>query len=178
VYCKLTDFTAGNGLALFVNDLSLPKVTRLTDSTDLVLVLNTEVNTAGTDGLGKTVVGVISVMGEYVLPTTDKAGRNGLSTDVHKSPLRETVFRKIDSAVVDSVKNILCPRNEKPNDGTLFFGNGSEDPLGLNSAEKNSTASRKERTEPVHLSTRVIKGRNTEEHVILCLSVVILLCSA
>ena len=124
---KLADLARKHRAAALVNDPGLPAVARLADRADLVDVFNAKVNASGADRLGKTVVCVIFVVREVLLPTLDEARGDGLRADVHQPPLVELVFIKIDLAAVDGVKNVLRPRNEQPNNGAMLLGDGLDD---------------------------------------------------
>ena len=92
-----------NGFALFIGDHDFPAVACFTDGADLVDIFYAEMYGAGADGFRKTVVGIVLMVREYGDPSTDERGRNGLSTDVHKTPLVKLVVTKLDIASVDGV---------------------------------------------------------------------------
>jgi len=148
-----------------VNDLGLPAVAGNTDSADLVDVFHTQMHAAGADGFGKAVVGVILLTGEYFLPSVDKAGRNGLSADMHEPPLGKFIIGKGNFAAVDRVKYILSPGNEQPDDGAFFRGDDLHDPLRADTAQQNGLAARKKAAEPVHFCAGMIKRGHAKEAV-------------
>jgi hypothetical protein len=118
------------------------------------------------------------VVGEYLFPSLNEGRRNGLCTNVHEAPSIESVLVKVNISAVNCIKNILCPRNEKPYDGGSLFGNSAKDPLGGYTLEDYSAAAADKASEPVHFRTGVIERRNAEENVIAALAVVLLLSLA
>ena len=72
---------------MLVNNAGLPAVAGLADGTHLVDIVNTQMDAAGADGLGKAVVGIVLVVGENLHPPVDQTGRHGLGADVHQPPL-------------------------------------------------------------------------------------------
>ena len=163
---------------VFVHDAGLPAVAGLADGTDLVYIFNTQMDTAGTDGLGQAVVGVILMVGEHLHPTADQAGGHGLSADVHQSPLIQAEFAQVCTAVIDGVQQVLGPGDQQPDDGALFFGHGPEDPLRLDAPEQHGLGAGQEAAEPVHLGAGVVEGRNAQEHIVTALGMVVLLGQA
>ena len=162
-----------NIVAMLVHDAGLPQVARLADGTHLVQVIHAKVHTAGSDGFGEAVVGVVLVVGEVAEPAADEAGRNRLGTDVHEAPLVQIVVGKVDAAGVHSVEQVLRPRNEKPHDGALFLGHGAQYPFGLHTTQEHGLGAGDQRTEPVHLGAGMVERRDAEEDVVLGLGVVI-----
>ena len=94
---------------------------------------------------------------------------------MHESPLGQTVLVHFDVPAVDAVQNVLRPRHQQPHDGGPLLGDGLQDPLGADTAEKDCLTARHQRAEPVHLRARVVQGRDAEEHVVAGLAVVGLL---
>ena len=174
LYRKLSD-AVGDLLAVFIYNADLPAVAGNSDSAYLVDIAHAEVNAAGSDRLAQTVVCVIFVVREYRLPALDKGRGNGLSADVHQSPTAQVVFAEVDLTAVDSVKNILRPRNKQPYDRAALLAYGADYPLGAYSAQNNRLAARIKASEPVHLCARVIERRNTQKNVVLCLMMMSLL---
>ena len=103
-------------------------------------VLKTEVYAARAGRLGKTVVGVVLMLGEVFLPVTDQRRRYGLCADVHESPLIELIIGKLDFSAVKGIKDILSPRYQKPYDGALLVGNSLQDDVRFCALEKNCFA--------------------------------------
>ena len=68
---EFSDIAGSHVLPVLVDDPAFPHVSGLTDGADLVDVLNTQVDTAGSEGFGQTVVGVILVIGEVIHPVLD-----------------------------------------------------------------------------------------------------------
>ena len=91
---------------MIVADLGDPAIARHADGTHMVDVLDAQVHAAGTGGLRQTVVGVVLMRREYLLPAPDEALRNGLSADVHEAPLVELVIRGIDRALLDGEQDV------------------------------------------------------------------------
>ena len=174
-YGQFAYLATGHVAEMLVHDAGLPAKSSLADGTHVIDVLHAQMHAAGADGLGQTVVGVVLVMGENILPAADQTGRYGLCTDVHQTPAIQAVFAQIDISPVNGIQNILGPRHQKPYDGGLFAGGTFDDPLRLHAPQKNGPGSAEQTAEPVHLSTGVIQGRNTEEHVGVALSVMCLL---
>ena len=141
-------------------------------------ILNTQMDTAGADGLGQAVVGVVIVMGEDLHPAADQAGGDGLSADVHQTPLGQAELAQIHATVIDGIQQILSPGNQQPDDGALFFGHGPEDPLRLDTPEEYGLGTGQEATEPVHFGAGVVEGRNAQEYIITALRMVVLLGQA
>ena len=168
---QLAYLTLLNRVAVLVQNAGLPTVARNADGTHLVDVLHAQVDTTGADGLGEAVVGIVSLAGEFLLPTLDQGGGHGLCTNVHEPPLGEAVFIHIELAAVDGVQDILGPRHQEPNDGSALLGNSLEDPLGAHAAEQDRLATSHQGTEPVHLGTRMVEGRDAEENIVPSLAV-------
>ena len=175
LYTELADFTLLNDLALLVDDLAFPSVAGKTDGAYLMNVLYAQVYAAGTDGLGKTVVSIVLVLGEVLEPSLDKRLGNGLSTDMHKSPLIELVVGELNVSSVQCIEDILSPRYEKPYDSTVLVGYSLKDVLRLCALEKYCLGTCNEASHPVHLSSGVVKGRDAEETVVSSRGVVLLL---
>ena len=135
-------------------------------------------NTARSERLAETVVRVILMMGEYLHPPVDKARRNRLCADVHEPPLVKQIMIEVDPTRINGVKYILRPRNKKPDYRAFLLRDRSENPFGFNSPEDNRLSARKQTAEPVHFCARVVERRNTEENVVLRLTVVLLLGQA
>ena len=118
---------------LFIDDFRLPTVACDADGTDVVDVFNAEMDGAWADGFAEAVVCIVVMMWEDLLPTFDKTGRHRLRANVHEPPLIKLVIGKDDFAAVDGVENVLRPWDEQPDDRALLFGNGADDPFGLDS---------------------------------------------
>lgn len=82
---------------------------------------------------------------------------------------------QVDPAGVDGVEQILAPRHQQPDDGTLLLGDRPENPLGLHAPQEHRLAAGDEAAEPVHLGAGVVEGRDQQEHVLAGLMVVVLL---
>ena len=132
---------------------------------------------AGTYRFTQPVVCVVLLIGEQLLPALYKARRNGLCADMHEPPRREIVIRKVDFSRIDSVKNVLCPRDKQPHYRAFFLGCRAYYPLGLNAFQKHRSAAYEKRAEPVHFCSGVVKRGNAEKYIVLCLRVVGLLRS-
>ena len=98
-----------------------------------------------------------------------------MRTDMHKTPLVKGIILKLHISTFDGVKDILSPRNKKPNYRTLLLTDRAKHPLRLNSLKQDSLAAHEKTSEPVHLRSGVIERRYAEEHVVLRLSVMVLL---
>ena len=141
----------------------------------MVYILNAKMHSSRTCRLGKAVVGIVIMMREKRLPTLDKSRRNRLSADMHKPPTRKIKLIKLHLATIYRIKKILRPRNEKPNYRTFLFAYGAQNPLGLDTLQKNGLAAHEEAPEPVHFRARMIKRWNAKERILLCLRMVLLL---
>ena len=118
---KFSDIALFNVVSVLIYYTGLPAVSCLTDRTDFIYILYAEMNSAGTDRFGKSVIRIIFVIRKDFFPPLYKTGRNGLCTYVHESPLIKFVIFKFELASVDSLQNILSPRNEQPHDSALFL---------------------------------------------------------
>ena len=141
---------------MLVHDAGLPHIAGLADGAHLVDVFHAQMDTAGADGFGKTVVGVVLVMGEDLPPPSHQAGRNGLRADVHQTPLIQIIVIQVHLAGLDGVQQILCPGHQQPDDGALFLCDRAEDPLGLHATEEHRLGARQQGAEPVHLGAGVV----------------------
>ena len=112
---------------------------------------------------------------EVFEPALDEAGRDRLRTDVHEPPLVEQIVLKIDAPGFDGVQNVLRPWNQQPDNGAFFLRDCPQDPFRLHAAQQHGLASGNQTSEPVHFRPRVIERRDAEEHVVLCLPMVMLL---
>ena len=110
-------------VVIIVNDLALPAVARNADRTDLVIMADTQMNTSGAGRFGKTVVGVILMIREVVLPVLNQGRRHRLCTDVHKPPLIQLIILQLHIARIERIQNILSPRHKKPDNGAFFIRN-------------------------------------------------------
>ena len=66
-------------------------------------ILHTQMDTAGSDGFGQAIVGVVLMVGEDGLSPGDEAGGNGLGTDVHQPPLIQTVLVQVNTTGIDGI---------------------------------------------------------------------------
>ena len=89
-------------------------------------------------------------------PAFDQTRRDRLCADVHQAPLIQLVIGKINVAPLDRIQNVLRPRNEKPDNRALFLGNGTENPLRVDSFQQNRFPSHKKTAEPVHFRAGMI----------------------
>ena len=160
---------------MLVHNAGLPAKSCLTDGTHVIDVLHAQMDAAGADGFGQTVVGVVLMMGENIFPAADQTGRYGLCTDVHQAPTVQLIFGKINVAPVNGIQDILGPRHQKPYDGSLFSRRALDDPFRLHAPQKHGAGSAEQTAEPVHLGTGVVQRRDAKEHVGACLPVVCLL---
>ena len=80
---QLADIALSDRIVFFIDNLCLPAIAGYADRADLMDIFKTEVDAARTGGFGKTVVGVIFVVGEVFQPMADQAGRYRLGADVH-----------------------------------------------------------------------------------------------
>ena len=158
-------------IAFFIDDLGFPAITGFADGTDFVNVFNAQMYAAGSDGLGKAVVGIILMIREVILPVFDQTLGNRLGTDVHQPPLIQLVILQLQLAVIDGQKKILCPRNQQPYDGAFLLGHGLQDEFRARSFQEDSLAAGEKTSEPVHLGAGVIEGRDAQEHVVPVLAV-------
>ena len=94
---------------------------------------------------------------------------------MHKSPLREAVFGRIDLSGIDRVEDILHPRHKQPHYSDLLRTHRVQHPFRRDTAQKNRAAAREEAAEPMHLRTGMIKRRDAEEHVRMRLRMMLLL---
>ena len=94
---------------------------------------------------------------------------------MHESPLIQLIILQRDIAAVDRVQNVLCPGNEQPDYCAVLLGNSVQNDFGRGAAKKDCLSAGDQGTEPVHLCSRVVEGRDAEEGVILLLAVVFLL---
>ena len=108
-------------IVILVDDLALPAKSRHADRADLVNILGSEMYAAWSDRLGETIIRIVKVIREIFFPVLDHAGRYRLGTNVHKSPLLEIVILKFQSSGVQSVQNVLSPRDEEPYDGAALI---------------------------------------------------------
>ena len=69
--CEFADLTLFDGIAVFVDYAALPFVAGDSDRADLVDILDTEVDAAGSKRLGQAVVGVVLVIWEVFHPVLD-----------------------------------------------------------------------------------------------------------
>ncbi len=101
------------------------------------------------------------MMREILFPMFDQAWRNRLGADVHQPPLVELIHVKLDLAVIQSQKKILCPGNQKPYDRTFLLRYGTKNELRICPFKEYGFAARQEASEPMHLGAGMIKRRNT-----------------
>ena len=172
---QLAYLALGHVLAFFVHDAGLPAVAGLADGAHFVDVLHAQMHRAGADGFGQAVVGVVFVVGEYLLPALDQALGHGLGADVHQPPLGELVIGQVHLPAFDGVQDVLGPGHQQPDDGAFFVGHGLQHVLGLGAFEQDGLASHQEGAEPVHLGAGVVEGRDAQEHVVVGLAVMGLL---
>ena len=99
----------------------MPAKTGFSDGADFVDVFHAEVNTSWSDGLRKTVICIIIMMWKDLFPAFNQAWRYRLCTDVHEPPLIQFILRELDFSAVDSIQNVLRPRNQKPYDSAAFL---------------------------------------------------------
>ena len=138
-------------------------------------VLHPQVDAAGADGLAQTVVGVVLVVGKYLLPAVDQAGGHGLGPDVHQPPLVQQIAVQIGPAGLNGVQQVLAPGHQQPHDGAFLLRHRPEDPLRLHPPQQHRPAAGEEASEPVHLRPRMVERRDAEENVLTGLAVVALL---
>ncbi len=137
-------------------------------------ILHSQVNTPGADRLAQTIVGIIEMMREILLPAPDQAGRNRLCAYMHQSPLGKIIILKPHLSAFDSIQQILRPRDQKPYNGNLLFRYGFENPFRFNPTEQNRFAACHQTAKPVHFSPGMIEWRNTEKVVFTGLAMVLL----
>ena len=133
---QLAHLALGNVVALLVDDAGLPAVAGDADGAHLVDVLHAQVHTAGADGFGQAVIGVVLVVRELLLPALDQAFGHGLRADVHQPPGGQVVVLEVDLAPVDGIEYILGPGHQQPDDGTVLLGGGLDDGQGLDALEQ------------------------------------------
>ena len=68
---KLADFSLLDRIAVFIHNAALPLVAGNTDRAHLVGILDAQMYTAGSEGLGETVVGVVLMVREIFKPVLD-----------------------------------------------------------------------------------------------------------
>ena len=78
-------------------------------------------------------------------------------------------------AVLYGKQYILSPWHKKPYYSTLLIAYRLKYSLGTYALEQNGLATHYQASEPVHLGTCVVQRWNTQEHIILCLSVMYIL---
>ena len=161
-----------------MDDLHFPTVTGNADGTDFIHVFHPKVYRTGTDGFGKTVVGIVLLVGENFQPTADQRLRNGLCPDVHQSPAGEVILGQIDFSPLDGVENVLGPGHQKPDDGALFRVGGLKNGFRPGALQNYGLRAGNQTSEPVHLCPRVIEGRNAKETVVLGLLMMVLFHAA
>ena len=130
---------------------------------------------AGPYGFAETVVCVVLVMGKMLFPALNQAGRNRLCPDMHQPPLFQQIVPHLHLAGVNRIQKVLCPGNQEPHNGTLFFRNRPENPLRLYAPENHRLAGGNQGAEPVHLGPGMVERRNTQKHILTGLSVMVLL---
>ena len=82
-YCKFSNIPLLYFIALFINNLNFPAITRNTNCTNFVIISNTKVNTSWTNRFRQSIVCIVIVMWEIFFPVFNKLFRNWLSTNVH-----------------------------------------------------------------------------------------------
>ena len=116
---ELADLAGRDLGAILAHDPAAPAVTGHADRAHVVDVLQAEVHAARTDGFAQTVVRVVLVIREILLPTVNQTLRNRLCADVHQPPLRKLVVLQMDSAIVQCLQNVQCPRHQQPDNGAV-----------------------------------------------------------
>ena len=78
-------------------------------------------------------------------------------------------------AILYGKQYILSPWHKKPYYSTLLITYSLKYSLCAYSLEQNCLAAHYQTSKPVHLGTSVVQRRNTQEYIILCLSVMYIL---
>ena len=174
---QLAHVALGHILATLIHDAGLPAKAGLADGTHLMDVLHAQMDTAGADGLGQAIVGIILMMREDLQPPLNQAGGHRLCAYMHQPPLIQAVLAQVNPGI-DGIQQILGPRHQQPDDGALLFGHRPQNPLGLDATQQHGLGAGNQGSEPVHLGTGMVQGRNAKEHIVAGLTMVGLLGQA
>ena len=110
-------------ISLCIHDPCLPAVSRNTDGTYFVNVINAQMYASRSDGLTQAIIGIILVFREILLPSAYETLWYRLGTDVHQPPLIQLIIFQFYLSTVQCQQDILGPRNQQPHNGTFFIGN-------------------------------------------------------
>jgi len=135
-------------------------------------VFYAEMDATRPDRFRKTVIGIIFVVGKIFFPAFNQTGRNRLSADVHQPPLLQFVILQFYIAAFDGIQNVLCPRNQQPDNCYLFFGYHFEYPFRFDATQQNRFAAGEKTAEPVHFRSGMIERWYTKKIVFARLLVV------
>ncbi len=123
----------------------------------------------GSHGFGESVVGIVLMMWEVFQPASHQAWGDGLGPDVHETQLTQLVVLQLDVASVESIEDVLHPRNQQPDDRDLLVGDGLKYPFRFGASQEHPSTAREQATEVVHLAARVVERRDAQEVVITVL---------
>ena len=118
------------------------------------------------------------MMGKILFPALNQTRRNRLCADMHQSQLVKIIILQLNISTIKGVQNILCPRNQQPYDRAFLLRNSVHNIFRLRPFQQDCLRACQEASKPVHLSTGMVQWRNTQENIIPCLPVMVLLYPA
>ena len=164
---ELAHFTLLHILPVLIRYPAFPPVARNADRADLMKIVQTQMHAAGAGRFRQSIVGVIKMVREIILPVADQGRWNRLCADVHQPPLIQPVIAEPDVSPVERIQDILRPRNQQPYDGALLVGDSFQDNIRLCPFQKHCSAAGPEGSHPVKLGAGMIQRRDTQKAVIL-----------
>ena len=163
------------GAAILLHNLALPSVAGNANGAHLVDVLHAQMDTAGTGGFGKAIVGVVFMVGEIGQPALNQGRRHRLRANMHESPLGGFIVGELEVTPIQRVQQVLGPGHQQPDNGAFLLRHSLQNRFGRSALQQHRLGAGNQRAKPVHFGPGMVQRWDQQETVVTAGLVMLLL---